>query len=312
MKPCAAVLVFAAALVLSGCRSVTPNAGKNCADLAAEGHYDELWRMITRRPALINQRDRHGLPPLYYLVRDNQPGLATLFLFRGADVQFEPPHEVAGGALPTIVHYAIRNNMGVQLVSLLLVKLGPPYDMPSSNSVFAWDQGGATYGGPGYGATYLHFAAYHGDVNVIRYLMNFVSPLGKDIAGRIPLFWAAKAGHLEAVRALMPRDEASLSTEARMDILGNCSLAVAPYLLGVFFSDNPAAMATDGATLMHYCALSGFAAKAKLFADFGVPLDSVDHEGRTPLELAKAQGNTDVAKALERLMADRNTRRQQK
>jgi ankyrin repeat protein len=64
---------------------------------------------------------------------------------------------------------------------------------------------------------------------------------------------------------------------------------------------NPAVTDVEGWNAMHWAAFHGSIEAAKILSSEDKLWAVADKEGKTPLELAKAEGNADVAKLLEKL-----------
>jgi len=55
----------------------------------------------------------------------------------------------------------------------------------------------------------------------------------------------------------------------------------------------------QGKTALHWAAFNGHASTCRVLVDEGASLTAVDEDGKTPLEVAKAQGHADCMAILE-------------
>ena len=119
-------------------------------------------------------------------------------------------------------------------------------------------------------------------------------------AGETPLFLAARAGNLDAMRALLdaganPKAKAADKSTFLMAAVG--SAKVAAVTLAYQFDNDVKAVTADGTTLMH-ASVTGTANGGTLraqervceviqfLADKGAPIDELNAAGRTPIDLA--------------------------
>lgn len=85
----------------------------------------------------------------------------------------------------------------------------------------------------------LHFAAHDGDLTRVRQLLaDGRSPNAFDEISMTPLHYAAKEGHIEIMRLLVEagadvnaHEEARIGNTPLREVAGNCSLAVATFLV---------------------------------------------------------------------------------
>jgi ankyrin repeat protein len=119
-------------------------------------------------------------------------------------------------------------------------------------------------------------------------------------AGQTPLFVAARAGHIEAMKALLdagadPKAKSADGGSLLMAAVGSARVEVVKF---AYNFDNDARIVTNsGSTLMH-ASVSGTANGAtqeaqdrvcdviRFLADKGAPLDEKNAAGRTPIDLA--------------------------
>ncbi len=124
----------------------------------------------------------------------------------------------------------------------------------------------------------------------------------RDAYGVEPLGLAARAGHAEAVAALI---DGGAGLNAQCETVGITALhraaqkghaAVVDALLGAGADAN--AEARDGQTALHYASSSGMAEAAGALLDGGAALEQKDLTGHTPLMAAAAGGHAGAVEAL--------------
>lgn len=149
------------------------------------GKRDWIACQLARRPAVANETDAGGRPPLHWAVHRNQLELASMLLAAGAD----PNSRTPGGDTP--LHWAAAL-LRVELTELLL-RYGA--DVEAKNAA---------------GVSPLHYAASSGHEPVIGLLAAAGARLEvKDLSGKTPLDYAGRHGRLVLLAAC---DQADAST----------------------------------------------------------------------------------------------------
>ena len=158
------------------------------------------------------------------------------------------------------------------------------------------------------GRTLVHSAAEHGDVNMLRVLVNDLGAR-RDVQcdyGIAPIHVAAMMGHYE-VACVFVR-ELGVSVDCK-DGSGRTALQHAAFfnrsdfIVGLVSELGAAAEATGttGSTPLHAAALNGSLKSSHVLTkEFGVSVNAIDDEGLTPLHRAAVNlnGSTDVVQLL--------------
>lgn len=120
----------------------------------------------------------------------------------------------------------------------------------------------------------LHMAAGRGNTEIVKYLLAFEPRLyfEKTHDGSSACHFAAARGHVDALRVLL-ETRASFDAKTVVDV----------------WKDEV------GSTPVHDAAMTGKLECIKLMAEFGLNLHNVDDAGRTPADLARELGYTEIA-----------------
>eukprot|EP00438_Fugacium_kawagutii_P029147 Skav225252 [mRNA] locus=scaffold988:75501:80213:- [translate_table: standard] len=170
--------------------------------------------------------------------------------------------------------------------------------------------------------TPLHYAAEKGHVAVAQLLVEAGAPLDSQNNSRSAMHYAAEKGHAEVLSALaaaggqvekatgdngLGREPRELRSDTPLHYAAEKGhVAVAQLLVEAWTHRTTVAGASEGRwagfvcnTPLHLAAEKGHVEAAQLLVEAGAPLESKDNSGRTPLDVAKAKGKTDVVKLLE-------------
>ncbi len=255
--------------------------------------------------------------PLHYAAVDAQPEVIPLLLDKGADP------DARTGAEETPLHLAARHDRHD-----LVEQLGrgepdleardadgrTPLQVALKTRHFEAARALASLGAkpaaplqgknvpPRPGWTALHEAAFNGDAEVARCLLELDVPVDvQNEAGQTPLHLAA-AGERREVAELLLSEGASPDRPARD---GNTPLHLAcladtPDVGRLLLPDSLAGDRPDGeqATPLHLAAARGSIAMTAMLLDCGHPADVPDFAGWTPLHAAVQNGHEEVAARL--------------
>ncbi|RDD34417.1 Ankyrin repeat domain protein [Wolbachia endosymbiont of Cylisticus convexus] len=126
------------------------------------------------------------------------------------------------------------------------------------------------------GMTFFHLVAYIGHLGIVTTLLNQGANVDvEDVCGITPLYWAVIEGHLEVVEALLSR---------------GADVNVINY---------------DEWTPLH-CAAEHSLGITKLLVDKNANISAKNANGKTPLDLAKKYGNTEIVKFLREKQSEYN------
>ncbi|XP_041937519.1 ankyrin repeat domain-containing protein 50 [Alosa sapidissima] len=300
-----------------------------CAPGSGGRGYGEVVSLLLDRAANPAHRDRDGMTPLLLAAYEGHEEALELLLEAGADV------DETAGSQPT----------AVAAVTPLLAAASMGH-AGAVNRVLFW--GAAVDAIDGEGRTALCLAAAHGNLEVVRALLdrgldeNHKDDLGwtplhaaaceghravcaaltergsmarvgeLDVEGRTPLVLAAQEGHCSTVRLLLDRrspiDQRGYDGHSALSAATLQGHGEVAELLMRRGADTDVRDA-EGRPLLYLLVLEGHLNMASLLMDKGgVPLESRDSEGRTALHVAAWQGNAAAMTLLLGRGADANAR----
>jgi ankyrin repeat protein len=287
----------------------------------------EVVRMLIESGADLNAAEsRRGQTALHWAAAEAHPDVVQLLVEKGANI-----NAASKSGFTALVFASIKND-AASVKALLAAGADPNYALPDGTKVLTaavahrstaasialLDGGADPNQTDRTGNTLLHTAAQAGDVDLIRKLISKKvpvdprtpdAPMGggrggggfRFIAGsQTPLFLAARAGHVDAMRVLI---EAGADTKARAQdgstfLMAAVGSAKASAVRFAYEHDPDVRIVTKtGATLMH-ASVTGTANGATLeaqervcevirfLAEKGAPLDEKNAAGRTPIDLA--------------------------
>jgi ankyrin repeat protein/L-ascorbate metabolism protein UlaG (beta-lactamase superfamily) len=315
-------------------------------DVAAQSGQLDAVKLLVESGADARHSDNNGMTPLHFASYEGHDDVALYLLEHGADpaaVTSRGSVALHGAALrgstPTVavllehgVPANARNEGGftpllsgtagqadVELVRLL-VEHGAWVDDRDRE-----------------GTTALHNAAWRGNLDVVRYLIEQGASVNALMngGGNTPLHNAASTGNIEVVRALLDagtqvdcrttwgatplqwaarqggEDVVQLLLERGADARAVSNDGATPFFAAVDNGRLPAArlLAEAGAdvdvrspdvhrTPLHLVALRGQVDAATLLLDRGAEIDAVDDYGMTPVQCAARYGNPEIVELL--------------
>ncbi len=283
-------LLLAAGIDVNG---TEPRKGQNALMWAAAEGHPGVVDVLIKAGAKVDAETKSGFTPLAFAVMKNDPASVQRLIQAGADPNYALPDKNATRMLTIAGSYR------------------------SSAAAIALLDGGAN---PNFadrkGFTPLHVAAEEGQVDLVRKLLakgaaidartypaaKASDPSDKDLVlfsfsgGQTPLLLAAKYNRVDVMRALIEagadiKAQAQDGTTLFLAAVGSGHVEAARYAYQ--FDKNIQAVDDEGGTAMHQ-AVSGTWQMAtqpevtelvQYLAGLGVPLDELDHKGKTPIDI---------------------------
>ncbi|KAF3403072.1 Serine/threonine-protein phosphatase 6 regulatory ankyrin repeat subunit C [Talaromyces pinophilus] len=233
---------------------------------SAAGQDAVVGLLISHKNIKVNLSDDQGRTPLFWAVVNEHEGVMLELLRENADIT------TTDGSGATALHVASRR--GHEDLSRHLLEHGA--------SIEAKDK---------YGRTALHEAALYGRELVVQLLLSKGANVAVvDTGGDTVLHRAAGNRDPTIARRLLDDDRGvsaivELVLEHRSDL--------------IYETDNL------GGTALHRAASSGRVAVTKLLLAKGVRINGTDYQGRTALDLAEEENETEIVRLLEESGADK-------
>jgi ankyrin repeat protein len=269
---------------------------------AIEGH-KPVVELLLAKGAPVNERDLPLKTPLYYAVLNGHKNIVELLLTHGADVNSKD------GSGQTPLHWAVEK--GHREIVELLIDKGADVGAKNNDGrspidvVRRRDRSGIRELLQAKAAeTSIHGAARQGLLMKVRaFLEDGVNVNDKDDQGLTPLHLAAQEGHREVVEHLLSKN-ADINVKNEMGltplhvaVIGDDEELVR--LLTSSGADANARMSNRLArTPLHIAAVRGYKKLVVLLVADGADVSIEDGQGRTPLDLAKLGGRTEIVEIL--------------
>lgn len=249
------------------------SAGSNCLHIAASIGADSLVTYLLAQGMDVNARNDGGFDALNFAIFNRHTGIALELIAHGADINYRNEEG------ETRLHMAAWN--ADTAIAVALVAGGLAVDVSDN-----------------YGITPLGNTGW-GNLPMAQWLIDH----GADVNARTdstlaPLSRAVLGGNVELVR-LMVNHGADVNFHGRnsgpplQPAVSQGSQEMAEILLNagaqVNFTDR-----NYGRTMLHFAAIKGNSAMAKLLLDHGASLEPLDPTGRTPLHYAVHYSNPTV------------------
>ncbi|QTG98974.1 ankyrin repeat domain-containing protein [Wolbachia pipientis] len=211
--------------------------GRSPLHIASENGRIELVKyLVGEKKANLNLQDKNGMTPLHFVAENGHLGIVKFLIDKGADFFLRDRLFKS-----TPIEWAIHKRLDDIVKYLTEVK----------------DR---------FGFTYLHKAAWDGNLDLFKYLINHNADLyrvGKD--GSSPLHRAAENGKLEIVRYIIDKKLYNI------DVVDNIKQ-----------------------TPLHLAAQNGYLEIVKILKEKGADINAVDYNKDTPLHLAAKGGFLNV------------------
>ncbi len=240
--------------------------GASVLHLAAAQTHQALLEYFLRLGAAADSRDASLRTPLHLAVEKDHGEIARILLESGASP------EAGDHVSDTPLHYAVRGNSSLETLNLLLTHGADP-DRQNND-----------------GLSSLHLAAgLPGSEEALSVLLTFgADPDSRDIRGYTPLMLALEAGNKSQAQLLLEhgtdihiRAYDGRTAAIMMIQLGTKFLAPAWAHDAVFSADK------EGNTLLHAAAGMEVPEETlRYLIESGIPVDSVNTAGETPLHRA--------------------------
>lgn len=265
-------------LVISGCVSSIHQA-------AETGDIKRIEALLEENPSLVNEKDSYGMTPLHWAVDKGHRGVAALLIEKGADVNATDRN----GDTP--LRYAVINEYS-NMATMLMLKgaevSAKEEEIKDILKRIAPLHCVAREGHLGHTKTFL--AKYPDLVNA-----------QDDEFGRTPLYWAARADHIEVCEVLLANG-ADINaatpdgwTPLHTAVYNRKTKAVE---LLVEKGADVNVKNRDGETPLHWAARRGKKNLVEPLLAKGADVNARDNNGKTPLDWALDEDNEDIAEIL--------------
>ncbi|WP_369799950.1 ankyrin repeat domain-containing protein [Wolbachia endosymbiont of Ctenocephalides felis wCfeJ] len=273
--------------------------------LASEaGEFDKV-KLLLDRGANIEVQDKFGYTPIFLATQSGKWSIVRLLLDKGANIDAQDKEG------QTLLHFAASGN-NLDMVQFLLNR-GANIEVQDK---FAWTPIlSAAQSGKwdviklliGNGAKFnneitiqgtpLHFAVQEGNLDMVRFLLDEGADIeSQDKDNKKPLHLAVEAGRLNVVKLLLDRGASVNITD--MNSQTPLGLATKGNMIEILKKAE-----LDQGLLIN--ARDGNLDKVvEYFIGKRVSLKVKDRDGKTPLDLAKQKGHTDIAKVIKQMQLE--------
>lgn len=260
-------------------------------DAAQLGDVAQAGAIIMDDPSSVNVKDIHGSTPLSIAAQEGHLEVVKLLLEKGAAIETKTNYRRA--PVSTAAFYSNPAIVKVLAVKGTVEAIGatPLYIAAREGHLavvkLLLEKGAAIEAKAEDGCTPLSTAAFNGHADVVKLLLERGAAVeGKHKDSVTPLAMAAQQGHLEVVRLLL---EKGAAVDAK-DNDGFTPLARA--------AQNRDGLLARHLEVMKFLLAKGANPNTLGFAPFG--------DGKTALQVAEEQGNTEVAELLREAGAKKN------
>ena len=256
---------------------------KSIHQAASSNDLQRIRILLENNSTQVNERDSFKRTPLHWAVDKGNRKIAELLIESGADVNVKDKFNKSP------LDYAVENEYN-RLATLLIVKgadISPTPDAVKENIITTIKP--------------IHVVARNGKLSSLKMLLDkYPRQVNvKDEYGRIPLYWAARAGHMDIVKLLI---EKGSNVNAKADegwtplhtTAYNGKDEAAEYLIqkgAVIDIRNE-----DGETPLYWAAKRGHFHLVKLFVDNGADVEARAKNGKTPISVASNTRISDLLK----------------
>ncbi|KAF7280693.1 hypothetical protein GWI33_005550 [Rhynchophorus ferrugineus] len=238
-------------------------------------------------PDLVESRDEDGFTPLHLAVIAGNTQLVTFLLANGADVN------AVDNEKHTVVHWATVCGETTALRAVLAA--GAPVSTPDVHGGYPLHYAAQMCGGDkdsSLGLQVLHALLGHKDINVSV----------EDGDRRQPLLWAASAGSVKALLALV-RAGAPVEASDRDGLTALHCAASRGHTdcidtLLTLCGATPDVIDSNGCTALHYAVTLGHADATALLLAHGADPNRQDRKGRSPPHCGCAKGQFETVKLI--------------
>lgn len=253
---------------------------------AETGDLKKIEALLEEDPSLVNRKDSYGMTPLHWAVDKRHRRVVERLIEKGADVNAKDRN----GETP--LQYAINKEFR-NMATMLIIK-GAKLSADEEEQKNMLDE-----------IAPLHRVAQEGQLsNVETFLKKYPHLVNsRDSLGRTPLYWAARADHIEVCEVLLANG-ADINaatpdgwTPLHTAVYNRKSKAVE---LLVSKGVDVNVKNGDGETPLHWAARRGKRNMIELLIAKGAKIDARDNNGQTPLDWAE---DDDIAELLRRLGA---------
>ncbi|WCR59677.1 MAG: Phosphocholine transferase AnkX [Wolbachia endosymbiont of Ctenocephalides felis wCfeF] len=245
--------------------------GRKPIHVAAESNNTNIIEFFFSKGMSIDDVDRYGRTPLYCASWNGHLSVVQYLIEKGADINAQNKGGETSLDAATdrkhddVVGYLKRAQLGQGL--LIAAKYGDLNEVKGLiNQEASLD---AKYSN---GETVMHFAAYGGNLDIVKYLVvDAKNSLEiKDNSDRVPLHYAAYNGKLDVVKYFIDEKKVDANIKDK-----------------------------DGCTPLYWASWSGHLDVAEYLVNKGADISAKGKDGKTPLDIARNKGHSNIVDYLD-------------
>lgn len=271
------ILAAAALLMITGCT-------RGIHQAAETGNLKRVKSLLQEDPSIIDETDSYGMTALHWAVDKGHYRVAEWLIAEGADVNVKDKN----GETP--LNYTISKEYRRRMATMLMLNGAK---LPGGEDEI---RDALKHIAP------LHQAARDDRLEAVEmFLKKFPEQVNVlDGSGRTPLYWAARAGHIDVCEVLLANGA---------DVNATTSEGYTPLHGAVYYKEMETVerllekgadvniKSNEGETPLHWAVSGGKTKLIELLIAKGADLNAKDHDGKTPVDMTD---DNDIVELLRR------------